>query len=120
MFTKKIDEIFTLDSLKQAFDLISQSSKGLDEISYEEFKNNLNQNLKTLQNEILTNNYSPEPLKKILIKKDDKDEFRPISIASIKDKIVQKHFIMKFIYISIKISYQTLMPIDLANQQLQP
>ncbi len=90
MFNKKIVDIFTYNNLNFAFKNISSVSKGLDDVSYIKFSKNLNQNLNTLKNDILTEKYMPEPIKKIQIKKENKNEFRPISIASIKDKIVQK------------------------------
>lgn len=90
MFNKKLVDIFTYNNLNFAFKSISSVSKGLDGVSYIEFSKNLSQNLNTLKNDILNKKYIPEPIKKIQIKKENKNEFRPISITSIKDKIVQK------------------------------
>ncbi len=39
---------------------------------------------------LLSSKYAPEPLKEIKIPKSNSQEFRPIAIASIKDKIVQR------------------------------
>lgn len=98
MFSQKFDEIFTISNFKLAFNSISQTSKGLDEISYSEFSKNLDENLKFLQKEILSQTYTPEPIKKIEIKKENKNEFRPIALASIKDKIVQKVLYNELVY----------------------
>lgn len=98
MFEKKIEEIFNISSLKNAFDLISKTSKGMDGISYSEFGKNLDINLNILKDEILNGLYLPEPIKKIEIKKENKNEFRPLGLASIKDKIVQKTLYEELVY----------------------
>ncbi|MSN96879.1 CRISPR-associated endonuclease Cas1 [Campylobacter sp. FMV-PI01] len=89
MFYKNLNEIFTISNLKLAFNSISSTSKGLDEINYDEFRKNLDENLNALKDEVLNHTYTPEPIKKIDIKKDN-SKTRPIALASIKDKIIQK------------------------------
>jgi len=69
MFSKKLENIFTINKLKEnitSFDV----------------------DLHKLQKEILKGNYIPQPLKRIYIKKNAKK--RPIAIANNVDKIVQK------------------------------
>lgn len=90
MFSSKIEYIFNKQKLKDAFFKISSTSKGLDEISHKEFKKDLSKNLDRLIKTILEGKYSPEPLKKIEIKKENSNEERPISLSSIKDKLVQR------------------------------
>lgn len=97
MFNKNINEIFTISNLKLAFNSISSTSKGLDEISYDEFRKNLDENLHSLKDEILSHTYTPEPIKKIDIKKDN-NKTRPIALASIKDKIIQKALYSELVY----------------------
>lgn len=89
MFTSKLEHIFTKENLKEAFYDVSQTSKGIDEISYKSFKQNSSSNIKNLIDELLCGKYSPEPLKKIEIKKNE-NETRPIALSSIKDKIIQR------------------------------
>lgn len=89
MFNQSLNQIFTISNLKVAFNSISQTSKGLDDVSYDEFRNNLDENLKELQEEILSHVYTPETIKRIEIKKSS-GKTRPIALASIKDKITQK------------------------------
>ncbi len=81
--------IFTLQNLKNAYEQINKSSPGVDNLTFKEFESSLEKNLLKLQKEILNNTYTPEPLLLIEIPKDN-NSTRPITIASIKDKIVQR------------------------------
>ena len=89
MFSKTIEEIFTLKALKKAFAEISSKAIGLDGVSLELFKEELQENLEAVQNELLDGTYTPEPLKHIQIAKEDNTE-RPIGLGSLRDKVVQK------------------------------
>jgi len=90
VFIAQLEHIFTLENLHQAYEAINQNASGIDEVSFETFKESLQSNLTQLQETILQGLYIPEPLKRIEIAKENSDEKRPISLASIKDKIVQK------------------------------
>lgn len=90
MFTQPLDHIITQARLKQAFEEISQNSSGLDDVSYSEFKKDIYDNIDELCTQIISGTYSPEPLKIIEIDKPNSDEKRPISLDSIKDKIIQR------------------------------
>lgn len=90
MFTAQLEHIITSEHLHQAFEDINKNASGLDEVSYAEFKDSLQTNLNTIQTDVLQGLYTPEPLKKIEIEKEGSEEMRPISLASIKDKLVQK------------------------------
>jgi len=89
MFTKTLEEIFTLKSLKNAFGEISSKAMGLDGVSLALFKEDLIENLEELQAELFKSRYIPEPLNHITIEKDDHTQ-RPIGLSSVRDKIVQK------------------------------
>ena len=90
MFTKQFSQIFTQEALLEAFDDINKNSTGLDGVSAAIFKEDLQENISALHTRLLSGKYAPEPLKKIEIPKENSNEFRPIAIASIKDKIVQR------------------------------
>jgi group II intron reverse transcriptase/maturase len=90
VFTAQLEHIFILENLHQAFDAINQNALGLDDISFDEFKEAMQSNLSKIQDDIIQGSYIPEPLKRIEIGKENTDEMRPISLASIKDKIVQR------------------------------
>jgi len=89
-FSKSLEYIFDIEHLQDAYQEISKNSVGIDEVSFREFEANLLSNLKELQSAILTDRYTPEPLKKIEIPKPSSDELRPIGLSAIKDKIVQR------------------------------
>jgi len=90
MFATSLEKIFTLQNLKHAFGDISSKAVGLDDVSVKLFKEDLEANLLQLSKSILSDTYTPEPLKHIRIKKSTGDEFRPVGIGALKDKIVQK------------------------------
>ena len=90
MFALKIEDVFTKERLSNAFEDISSTSKGIDEVSYSAFKTEFRKNIKQIKEDILKGLYAPEPLKKIEIDKPNSDEKRPIALSAIKDKVVQK------------------------------
>jgi len=90
MLTKSLKNIFILKALQEAYEDINKKSSGIDNISFKEFEINFTQNLSNIADDILLDNYIPEPLKKIEIDKPNSDEKRPIGLSAIKDKIIQK------------------------------
>lgn len=90
MFDIQINNIFTISNFRIAFDEISSNAIGIDNISYQEFKEDFANQIKNLINSIIIGEYTPEPLKKIEIQKEDGIEKRPIALSSIKDKLVQR------------------------------
>ena len=90
MFTKTLEQIFTKNALSSAFDEISANSLGLDEISYADFRKNFSQNATYLTRSLINGTYTPEPLRKINIPKENRSGVRPIGISSIKDKLIQR------------------------------
>ncbi len=102
MFTIPLEQIFTQSKIKDSFLEISSKSTGLDEVSYNEFKNDFSKNLDDTISSILAGSYSPEPLKKIEIDKANSHEKRPIALSSIKDKLIQK-----VLYTSLRDYFET-------------
>ena len=88
--TTKIEDIFKIENLTRAYEEINKNSSGVDRVTFAEFEKNLIENLQKLSKDILQNQYTPEPLLAISIPKPNSNETRPITIASIKDKIVQR------------------------------
>lgn len=89
MFTKPLEHIFTPKSLKRSFEHLNPRARGIDRVTYESFKNDLQKNIASLLNEVLSGAYAPEPMQKIEIAKEKKNEKRPLSLSSVRDKIVQ-------------------------------
>jgi len=90
LFQKKLENIFTIASLKEAYKQINKSSSGIDEVSFREFEEEFNKNIESLLKKLIKGSYTPEPLKKIAIEKPNSNEKRPIALSAIKDKIVQR------------------------------
>lgn len=90
MYTTTLEQVFTREAFQKAFEDINSNAKGLDEISFKEFKIHFSKNINSLIDSIIKGTYSPEPLKKIEIDKYDSAKKRPIGLSSIKDKLVQR------------------------------
>lgn len=86
-----INDIFGLEFLTNSWKLVqSKNSRGgIDLLSIKDFARNSDTHLKELSQQLITNNYFPEPYLQIFIRKINKNEFRPINLLTIKDKIVQ-------------------------------
>lgn len=65
MFDIQINNIFTTC----IFDEISSNAIGIDNISYQEFKEDFANQIKNLINSIIIGEYTPEPLKRLKFKR---------------------------------------------------
>jgi len=84
--------IFSIQSLSDSLQMIKSKSSGLDREVLQDFKSKAQSNIEKLHQELMSGSYAPQPIKKISIPK-NKKEFRPIAIASIRDKVVQKSLV---------------------------
>ena len=62
---------------------------GIDGVTISSFNENLENNISILSQQLLSNNYTPEPLQSVHIPKPGKNEKRQLGLPSLKDKIVQ-------------------------------
>lgn len=90
MLTKPLNYIITKKSLLEAYESINKASSGIDNVTFEEFEKDFDDNITTLVQDVIEGTYAPEPLKKIAIDKPDSDEKRPIGLSAIKDKLIQR------------------------------
>ncbi len=90
MFTKPLTQIITLKSLKKAYSFVKKSSVGLDMVSVEVFEEDLEASLQEIIKEVKNGNYTPEPLSRIYVPKEQSFKLRPLGLGSIKDKILQR------------------------------
>jgi len=68
-----------------------RSAGGIDKVSVEYYEKDFNQNIDILLNSLLDGSYVPEPYQRVLMRKEgDPGEFRPLSLPTINDKIVQQ------------------------------
>lgn len=85
------DRIYRLDVLKRAWQKVrsNHGSPGIDGISFEDIeKAGVDEFLKMIQQELKTKEYRPQPAKRVYIPKSDGSQ-RPLSIPTIKDRVVQ-------------------------------
>lgn len=76
--------------LKDSFKLLNKKSAvGLDGVSYPDYENNLEENIRKLHENLKAKTYKATPLKRVWIDKGNGKK-RPIGISSIEDKIVQR------------------------------
>lgn len=83
---------FNVGSLEDCFnELNGRKAVGVDGIHKEEYRLNLDQNLKTLIDRMKRMSYKPGPVRQALIPKEGKPgATRPLGISNFEDKIVQK------------------------------
>jgi CRISPR-associated protein Cas1 len=87
------ERIWYLGTLREAWQRIQQkgSRGGIDGVGIEEFAQNTDRHLEDLSRAIREGRYSPEPTERIYAPKfNAAGEFRPLSLPTLKDKIVQQ------------------------------
>lgn len=73
----------------------NKDSRGVSEETIADFSNSLESNLQTISAELKTRKYKFQGVRPVLISKGVKDEFRPLRLADIRDRLVQKALAMK-------------------------
>jgi len=92
------DKVSKLENLKAAYEKTKRNrgTHGVDNISAEYFGKHLDHNVGKLREELKSGKYRPQPLRRIYIPKPGSSEKRPISIPTVRDRVVQgavKHVI---------------------------
>ena len=87
MFDLNLEDIFTKDTFDYALKRLKHTALGLDGLSIEDICSEAF--FAELKDEILNLSYSPQPLKRAFIPKENKDELRKLAIPSLKDKFAQ-------------------------------
>ena len=78
------------DFLRQNFNSLNRNkAKGLDDVSWYEYNENLDKNLECLVNRLKSKKYKPIPARRVYIPKENGDK-RPLGISAIENKIVEK------------------------------
>lgn len=80
----------TLNRLKTAFAKVRGNSNaaGVDGITPEAFGQELQQNIRALQAEVITGHYAPLPLRRAWLRKEGKAP-RPLAIPAVRDRVLQ-------------------------------
>jgi RNA-directed DNA polymerase len=86
-----IDKVWNEKNLEQAWKRvkINKGSAGIDNITIQEFQQNLPQNLAEIQRLLKENRYTPKPVKRVLIPKDN-GKMRQLGIPTVRDRVVQQ------------------------------
>jgi len=80
----------TIERLEAAFLRIKQdAAPGVDEVTWEQYAESLNQNLEELHRRLRTGAYRAKPSRRAYIPKSDGRQ-RPLGVAALEDKIVQR------------------------------
>lgn len=85
------DKVYRKDVLIEAWKRVkaNQGSSGIDGVSIEDIEfYGIEKYLDEIQNELMLGNYSPKPVKRVMIPKPDGSK-RPLGIPTVKDRIVQ-------------------------------
>src|SRR4030066_1900644 len=67
----------------------NRGSAGVDGVTIEEFEQNSQQNLAEIERQLKENRYVPQPVKRVLIPKDN-GKMRQLGVPAIKDRVVQQ------------------------------
>ena len=77
--------------LERAFwSLNPKSAAGVDRVTWQQFKDDLESNLEVLHEKLVHRTYQPQPVVRHWIPKGDGKSFRPLGIPALEDKIVAK------------------------------
>jgi RNA-directed DNA polymerase len=82
--------LIDVEFLKESFDQIRiGGAVGVDKVSWNEYASNLNENLISLHERLVSGTYRAQPVRRSWIEKDDGKK-RPLGILVIEDKVVQR------------------------------
>lgn len=87
MFDLSLEDIFTAGAFEYALKRLKRTALGLDGLSADDICTDVF--YAELKSEIFSLSYSPQPLKRVFIPKEAKDELRKLAVPSLKDKFAQ-------------------------------
>jgi len=88
-----LESIATPKYLKESWDKLNKSNKGSRGLSYEtieDFKNTIDSQVDEISKQLLSGKYKFNDVRAVLIPKKTAGEFRPLRIADVRDRLVQK------------------------------
>jgi RNA-directed DNA polymerase len=92
--------VYNVDRLREAYySLKRKASAGVDDVTWAEYGNDLEMNLKDLSERLVRGAYRAKPVRRVFINKSDGRQ-RPLGVPVLEDKIVQKSsvWVMNSIY----------------------
>ncbi len=86
-----IDKVYKLLNLHIAWEKVKarKGAGGVDRVSVEEFKRNLDLNLREIHRLLCEDKYIPQPVRRVWLPKPNGDK-RPLGIPTIRDRVVQQ------------------------------
>ncbi len=83
--------LFSMDALRRGWLKVKATGggPGIDGVSINKFETNLEQNLATLQTDILQGQYRPQKVKRLLVPKKN-GGLRPLALWALRDKVAQR------------------------------
>lgn len=84
------DKIWAMPNLEEAFKEVKRNrgAPGVDKVTIKAFETNLEDNLRVLQTALRSKSYTPKPVRRKYIKKEDGSQ-RPLGIPTVGDRVVQ-------------------------------
>jgi RNA-directed DNA polymerase len=85
------DKVMALRTLRAAWGDVraNHGAAGVDHVTIEQFEAHLDANLTQLSEQLRTNTYRPQPLRRAFIEKPGSREPRPLGIPTVRDRVVQ-------------------------------
>src|SRR5712692_2645299 len=90
-FTALLHHIYAIDTLRAAYyDLKKDAAPGVDGATWAEYGQGLEARLAELADRVRRGAYRPPPVRRVYVPKRDGKQQRPIGVAAVEDKIVQR------------------------------
>jgi RNA-directed DNA polymerase len=85
------DKVMALRTLRAAWADVraNHGAAGVDHVTIEQFEAHLDANLTQLSEQLRTNTYRPQPIRRVFIEKPGSREPRPLGIPTVRDRVVQ-------------------------------
>jgi RNA-directed DNA polymerase len=86
-----VDKVCAMRNLDAAAKRVvaNRGSAGVDHMSVQDFEKKRNENLERIREQLRTNNYHPQAVRRVNIPKPGSKESRPLGIPTVRDRIVQ-------------------------------
>ena len=85
------DKVMALRTLRAAWGDVraNHGAAGVDHVTIEQFEAHLDANLTQLSEQLRTNTYRPQPIRRVFIEKPGSRDPRPLGIPTVRDRVVQ-------------------------------
>lgn len=86
-----IDKVYRRENLEAAFRKVAanRGAPGVDHVTIEQFQRNPSEQLEAIQRALQSNDYHPQPVRRVYIPKPGSHEKRPLGIPTVRDRTVE-------------------------------